>query len=35
MADRMLRWSLELSEFDIKYDSRKVLKAQVLPNFVA
>ncbi|MCI97441.1 hypothetical protein A2U01_0118742, partial [Trifolium medium] len=27
--------SLELSEFDIRYESRKVLKAQVLADFVA
>jgi hypothetical protein len=35
MADRMLKWSLELSEFDIRYESRKALKAQVLADFVA
>ncbi|MCI41282.1 hypothetical protein A2U01_0062515 [Trifolium medium] len=35
MASRMLKWSLELSEFDISYESRKVLKAQVLTDFVA
>ncbi|GAU34163.1 hypothetical protein TSUD_162630 [Trifolium subterraneum] len=28
MAGRMLKWSLELSEFDIRYESRKALKAQ-------
>ena len=27
MAGRMLKWSLELSEFDIQYESRKALKA--------
>ncbi|MCI53739.1 maturase K, partial [Trifolium medium] len=32
---RMLKWSLELSEFDIRYESRKALKAQVLADFVA
>ncbi|MCI66950.1 maturase K, partial [Trifolium medium] len=31
----MLKWSLELSEFDIRYESRKALKAQVLADFVA
>ncbi|MCI12486.1 maturase K, partial [Trifolium medium] len=31
---RMLKWSLELSEFDIRYESRKALKAQVLADFV-
>ncbi|CAJ2652269.1 unnamed protein product [Trifolium pratense] len=35
MAGRMLKWSLELSEFDIRYESRKALKAQVLADFVA
>ncbi|MCI15269.1 maturase K, partial [Trifolium medium] len=35
MAGRMLKWSLELSEFDIRYERRKTLKAQVLADFVA
>ncbi|KAK2456096.1 hypothetical protein QL285_003492 [Trifolium repens] len=35
MAGRMLKWSLELSEFDIRYESRKALKAQVIADFVA
>ena len=35
MAGRMLKWSLELSKFDIHYESRKVLKAQTLADFVA
>ncbi|CAJ2663960.1 unnamed protein product [Trifolium pratense] len=35
MAGRMLKWSLEFSEFDIRYESRKALKAQVLADFVA
>src|SRR3954469_11348628 len=35
MAGRMLRWSLELSEFDVQYESRKALKAQALADFVA
>ncbi|MCH93145.1 maturase K [Trifolium medium] len=35
MAGRMLKWSLELSEFDIRYESRKALKAQALAEFVA
>ncbi|XP_058768343.1 uncharacterized protein LOC131642076 [Vicia villosa] len=35
MAGRMLKWSLELSEFDVQYESRKALKAQALANFVA
>ena len=35
MADRMLKWSLELSEFDIQYERKKALKAQALADFVA
>lgn len=35
MAGRMLRWSLELSEFDIRYEGRKVLKAHALADFLA
>ncbi|PNX62894.1 maturase K, partial [Trifolium pratense] len=35
MAGRMLKWSLELSEFDIRYESRKALNAQVLADFIA
>ncbi|KAK2443502.1 hypothetical protein QL285_014600 [Trifolium repens] len=31
----MLKWSLKLSEFNIRYESRKALKAQVLADFVA
>ncbi|MCH91114.1 maturase K [Trifolium medium] len=35
MVGRMLKWSLELAEFDITYESRKALKVQVLADFVA
>ncbi|XP_058759896.1 uncharacterized protein LOC131633201 [Vicia villosa] len=35
MVGRMLKWSLELSEFDVQYESRKALKAQALSDFVA
>ncbi|MCH99186.1 putative protein NYNRIN-like, partial [Trifolium medium] len=35
MTGRMLKWSLELAEFDISYESRKALKAQVLADFIA
>ncbi|MCI89750.1 hypothetical protein A2U01_0111039, partial [Trifolium medium] len=35
MAGRMLKWHLELSEFDICYESRKALKPQFLADFVA
>ncbi|GAU49854.1 hypothetical protein TSUD_129960 [Trifolium subterraneum] len=34
MVGRMLKWSLELAEFDINFESRKALKAQVLADFV-
>jgi ribonuclease HI len=30
----MMKWSLELSEFDIHYESRKALKAQVFADFL-
>ena len=35
MVSRMLKWSLELSEFDIQYEGRKALKAQALDDFMA
>jgi len=35
IAGRMMKWSLELSEFDIHYESRKALKAQVFADFLA
>ncbi|GAU42817.1 hypothetical protein TSUD_288450 [Trifolium subterraneum] len=35
MVGRMLKWSLELAEFDISFESRKALKAQVRADFVA
>ncbi|GAU12536.1 hypothetical protein TSUD_182500 [Trifolium subterraneum] len=35
MVGRMLKWSLELAEFDISFENRKALKAQVLADFVA
>ena len=35
MAGIMLKWSLELSEFDIQYEGMKSLKAQALADFVA
>ena len=34
MVGRMLKWSLELSEFDIQYEIRKALKALVMADFV-
>ncbi|MCI29253.1 putative protein NYNRIN-like, partial [Trifolium medium] len=35
MTGRILKWSLELEEFEIHYESRRALKAQVLADFVA
>ncbi|XP_020224192.1 uncharacterized protein LOC109806229 [Cajanus cajan] len=35
LAIRMIAWSVELSEFGIKYESRDPLKAQCLADFVA
>jgi len=34
VVGRMMKWSLELSEFDIHYESRKALKAQVFADFL-
>ncbi|MCI75478.1 maturase K, partial [Trifolium medium] len=34
MTGRMLKWSLELSEFEIHYENRRALKAQVLADFI-
>ena len=33
LVGRMIGWSVELSEFDIKYESRGVIKSQCLANF--
>ncbi|XP_025703549.1 uncharacterized protein [Arachis hypogaea] len=35
LVGRLTKWSVELSEFDIKYESRKTLKSQVLADFVS
>ncbi|XP_016207088.1 uncharacterized protein LOC107647530 [Arachis ipaensis] len=35
LAGRLIKWSVELSEFDIQYESRKTLKSQVLADFVS
>ena len=32
---RLLKWSIELSEFHIEYRPRMVIKAQALANFMA
>ncbi|XP_025684690.1 uncharacterized protein [Arachis hypogaea] len=35
LAGRLIKWSVELSEFDIQYESRKTLKSQVLADFIS
>jgi len=35
VAGRMMKWSLELSEFNIHYESWKALKAHVFADFIA
>ncbi|XP_024039539.1 uncharacterized protein LOC112098145 [Citrus clementina] len=35
MSGRILRWSLELSEFDIIFKPRSAIKAQVIADFIA
>ncbi|XP_065623716.1 uncharacterized protein LOC136065020 [Quercus suber] len=34
-AGRLIQWAVELSEFDIKYQPRHAIKAQVLADFIA
>jgi len=34
LAGRMIGWSVELSEFDIKYKPRGAIKSQCLANFL-
>ena len=31
---RLIKWAIELSQFDIKYKSKNVIKGQVLADFV-
>ena len=33
-AGRLIQWVVELSEFDIKYQSRHAIKAQALADFI-
>ncbi|GAV80181.1 hypothetical protein CFOL_v3_23642 [Cephalotus follicularis] len=35
MFGRLVKWAIELGEFDIEYKTRLVVKAQVLADFVA
>ena len=32
---RLIQWAIELSEFDIKYQPKNAIKAQVLVDFIA
>ena len=34
-AGRLIQWAIELSEFDVKYQSRNAIKAQALADFIA
>ena len=34
-AGRLIKWAIELSEFDIKYQPRNAIKAQALADFIA
>ena len=34
-AGRLIKWAVELSEFDIRYQPRHAIKAQALANFIA
>ena len=33
-SGRLMKWAIELSEFDIRYKSKTVIKGQVLADFV-
>ena len=32
---RLIQWAIELSEFDVRYQLRNTIKAQVLADFIA
>ena len=34
-ARRLIQWAVELSEFNVQYKPREVIKAQVLADFIA
>ena len=34
-AGRMVQWAIELSQFDIKYHPKTVIKAQALVDFIS
>ncbi|GAV74616.1 hypothetical protein CFOL_v3_18096 [Cephalotus follicularis] len=33
-SDRLIKWSVELGEYDVKFEARPVIKSQVLAYFV-
>ena len=33
LSGRMVKWSIELSEFDLQYRPRLIIKSQILVNF--
>ena len=35
LSGRLVKWSIELSEYDIEFKGRKAIKAQVLADFIA
>ena len=34
-AGRLIQWAIELSDFDVKYQSRNAIKVQALADFIA
>ena len=34
-AGRLIQWAMELSEFDVRYQPRSMIKEQVLVDFIA
>ena len=35
LAGRILQWAIELSEFDLQYETRTAIKSQYLADFIA
>ena len=35
VAERLIQWTIELIEFDVRYQPRSAIKAQVLVDFIA
>ncbi|GAV69144.1 hypothetical protein CFOL_v3_12645 [Cephalotus follicularis] len=34
VSDRLIKWSVELGEYDVKFEARPAIKSQVLADFV-